>query len=160
MLSLQERTVFLETVEQQQKKELEEHIDVLLKMEQERLLLLRESDSLKKDKASLAETNDGYKDKLSKFEEHLSALKDEIQKQASAQQEILAQKEEQIANLKAQLETKAKFPRAASKGSLTSSQRSMTGLPKSVVKQKTEAPKELRFKRKESNEGSLGSSCS
>lgn len=38
-----ERVAFLEQMEHAQKKELEEHVDVLLKMEQERLIILREN---------------------------------------------------------------------------------------------------------------------
>ena len=48
-----ERVQFLESMESAQKKELEEHVDVLLKMEQERVLLLKESQTLKDSKLQL-----------------------------------------------------------------------------------------------------------
>ena len=38
-----ERAAYMETLEKEQKKELEEHVDVLLKMEQERLILIKET---------------------------------------------------------------------------------------------------------------------
>jgi len=43
----------METMEQAQKKDLEEHVDVLLKMEQERLIILKENTEIKEQKAQL-----------------------------------------------------------------------------------------------------------
>lgn len=48
---MRERLTFLETIEHEQKKELEEHVDVMLKMEQERLQLLKECEKAKSDLA-------------------------------------------------------------------------------------------------------------
>ena len=64
IVQLQERNTFLETVEAEQKKELEEHVDVMLKMEQERLLLLKENQKIKEEKMEMSLQNQNYKDKL------------------------------------------------------------------------------------------------
>jgi ATP-dependent protease ClpP protease subunit len=50
----------METMEQAQKKELEEHVDVLLKMEQERLIILKENTQIKEEKAQLQMQNNNY----------------------------------------------------------------------------------------------------
>lgn len=50
---MRERIQFMETMEQAQKKDLEEHVDVLLKMEQERLIILKENTEIKEQKAQL-----------------------------------------------------------------------------------------------------------
>ena len=47
-------------MESAQKKELEEHVDVLLKMEQERVLLLKENSGLKDSKIQLETQNQNY----------------------------------------------------------------------------------------------------
>ena len=65
-------------MEASQKKDLEEHIDVLLKMEQERLIFLKENQGLKQEKMELQAGNLNYQEKMGLFESHLGALKDEI----------------------------------------------------------------------------------
>ena len=60
------------------KKELQEHVDVLLKMEQERLILIKENQKLKEEKTNLDLANQNYQSRLEQFEGHLNALKDEI----------------------------------------------------------------------------------
>ena len=57
LVGYKEKSTFLETVEQEQKRELEEHVEVLLKMEQERLVLLKEADKAKKEKSELETIN-------------------------------------------------------------------------------------------------------
>lgn len=42
------------------KKELEEHVDVLLKMEQERLILIKENQKMKETKTDLELSNSNY----------------------------------------------------------------------------------------------------
>ena len=42
------------------KKELEEHVDVLLKMEQERLILIKENQKMKETKTDLELSNTNY----------------------------------------------------------------------------------------------------
>jgi len=74
----QERQTFLETVEGEQKKELEEHVDVLLKMEQERLILIKENQKIKEEKTELALSNSNYREKMESFESVLNSLRDEI----------------------------------------------------------------------------------
>lgn len=80
-MSLQERNTFLETVEAEQKKELEDHVEVMLKMEQERLLMLKENQKIKEEKMEVSLQNQNYKDKLQLFETHLTGLRDEITQQ-------------------------------------------------------------------------------
>ena len=50
MTRFEEKVVFLETIEAEQKKELESHTDLMLKMEQERLLLSKEAEQAKAEK--------------------------------------------------------------------------------------------------------------
>lgn len=95
-MSLQERNTFLETVESEQKKELEEHIEVMLKMEQERLLLLKENQKVKEEKMEINIQNTNYKDKLQLFETHLTGLRDEITQQQTNLKKIISEKDEEI----------------------------------------------------------------
>lgn len=65
-------------MEGEQKKELEEHVDVLLKMEQERLILIKENQKIKEEKTELTLSNSNYRDKMETFESVLNSLRDEI----------------------------------------------------------------------------------
>ena len=80
-------------MEQAQKKELEEHVDVLLKMEQERLILIKENQKIKEEKTELSLTNTNYKEKMEQFEEHLNSLRDEITNSQKTYKSIIAEKE-------------------------------------------------------------------
>jgi hypothetical protein len=57
---------------------LEEHVDVLLKMEQERLILIKENQKIKEEKTELNLSNQNYREKMESFESVLNALRDEI----------------------------------------------------------------------------------
>ena len=83
----------METVEQEQKKELEEHVDVLLKMEQERLILIKENQKIKEERTELTLTNSNYKEKIDQVEEHLNSLREEIQNSQKTYKGIIADKE-------------------------------------------------------------------
>lgn len=80
-------------MEQAQKKELEEHVDVLLKMEQERLILIKENQKIKEEKTELSLTNTNYKEKMEQFEEHLNSLRDEITNSQKTYKSIIGEKE-------------------------------------------------------------------
>ena len=131
-----ERQTFLETVEQEQKKELEEHIDVLLKMEQERLILIKENQGLKQEKTQLEQQSKNYEEKMGLFETHLGSLKDEINQSQKNYKAIIEEKEKIITDLQAQLKKKP----------MVSSQKSMTGLPVSQLK-KNSNNLSLKFKK-------------
>ena len=53
-------------------------MDVLLKMEQERLILIKENQKIKEERTELTLTNSNYKEKMEQFEEHLNSLREEI----------------------------------------------------------------------------------
>lgn len=133
---MQERNTFLETVEAEQKKELEEHVEVMLKMEQERLLLLKENQKVKEEKMEVSIQNQNYKDKLQLFETHLTGLRDEITQQQTGQKKLIQDKEEEITELRTELEEKANQITMLQRTKKVPQKMTMTGLPQSVVQQK------------------------
>lgn len=86
----------METLEKEQKKELEEHVDVLLKMEQERLILIKETQKLKEEKTDLTLSNQNYQTRLEQFETHLNALRDEISNSQKTYKQLVQEKEKVI----------------------------------------------------------------
>ena len=86
----------METLEKEQKKELEEHVDVLLKMEQERLILIKETQKLKEEKTDLTLSNQNYQTRLEQFETHLNALRDEISNSQKTYKQLVQEKEKII----------------------------------------------------------------
>lgn len=131
----------METMENTQKRELEEHVEVLLKMEQERVLMMTESTKVKEQRDAFELENNNYKAKLGLFEGHLNALKDEIKNSQGNYSQIIAQKDTQISELNTQLSSLSKRKNVP----IVSSQKSMTGLPVAVLKEKTQST--LKFKR-------------
>ena len=88
-----ERIAYHESVDEEHKKNLEQQVDVILKMEEERLLLLREhkestekfteleseQSSWKTEKEDLSKKNDDLRDKVTVFEQELVTLRDQVQ---------------------------------------------------------------------------------
>ena len=80
-----ERVTYYESIEEEHKKSLEQQVDVILKMEEERLILLKEhkegqeqlkSASQRRDE--LLEQNETLKAQLTVFETELLTLKEEV----------------------------------------------------------------------------------
>ena len=73
-----ERVSYHESIEEELKKNIESQVDVVLKMEEERLLMLKDNKELKdwSDKVKLE--NDEYKRRMELFEKELEELQREI----------------------------------------------------------------------------------
>lgn len=147
IVQLKERVVYLETIENAQKKELEEHIDVLLKMEQERLLIIKEKEQSLKAKEELAQQNQNYMERIGQFEKHLGLLKDEISNSQMNYKAMMEEKDKIIDQLKTENQAITEKVGRLRKQANVSSQKSMTGLPQSVVKEKQSNT--LKFKTKQ-----------
>lgn len=92
MCTYKERISYHESVEEEHKKNLEQQVDVILKMEEERLVLLREhkestqvkgefeaaKSTLEQEKRDLAKVNGELLAKVSLCEQSLSGLRDEV----------------------------------------------------------------------------------
>jgi hypothetical protein len=62
-------------------------VDVVLKMEEERLLLLKENKEMKERAKSLVFENDEYKGKILLFEKELEELQEQVREQQEMQQQ-------------------------------------------------------------------------
>lgn len=69
-----ERVSYHESVEEELKKNIESQVDVVLKMEEERLLMLKENKEMKDKNKGLVFENDEYKERISLFEKELEEL--------------------------------------------------------------------------------------
>jgi hypothetical protein len=69
-----ERVSYHESVEEELKKNIESQVDVVLKMEEERLLMLKENKEMKDKNKGLVYENDEYKERISLFEKELEEL--------------------------------------------------------------------------------------
>ena len=118
-------------MENAQKKELEEHIDVLLKMEQERLIILKENQQLKSEKVTLCGSNENYQEKLGLFESHLTALKQEIKTSQQHNKKMMEEKEKLVEDLRKEVEMLSE--KLKKRGLFKSSSKTMTGLPKDKI---------------------------
>lgn len=73
-----ERVYYHESIEEELKKNIESQVDVVLKMEEERLLLLKENKETKDKSRNLIYENDDYKNKINMFEKELEELQEQI----------------------------------------------------------------------------------
>ena len=82
MNAYRERVSYQESVENEQRKNLEQQVDVILKMEEERLVLLKEhqdsSQRLEGEKETGVETEAKLRQTLAQVETHVADLKDHI----------------------------------------------------------------------------------
>jgi hypothetical protein len=69
-----ERVSYHESVEEELKRNIESQVDVVLKMEEERLLLIREGKEIKDKNKLLQSENDEYRNKIAIFEKELEDL--------------------------------------------------------------------------------------
>ena len=72
-------------------------------MEQERLILIKENQSLKQDKTQLEQQSQNYEEKMGLFETHLSSLKDEINNSQKNYKAIIEEKEKLIMEMQPQM---------------------------------------------------------
>lgn len=69
-----EKVSYHESVEEELKKNIESQVDVVLKMEEERLMMLKENKEIKDKNRSLIFENDEFKNRISIFEKELEDL--------------------------------------------------------------------------------------
>ena len=63
-MTYQERITYYESIEEELKKNIEQQVDVVLKMEEERLLLLKENKETKEKNRTLNFENEDYKQRM------------------------------------------------------------------------------------------------
>ena len=74
VLMYRERVAYHESVEDELKKNLESQVDVVLKMEEERLLLLKEGKDVKDREGKLREENTRMRERIEQVETELEGL--------------------------------------------------------------------------------------
>lgn len=78
VLMYRERVAYHESVEDELKKNIEGQVDVVLKMEEERLLLIKETKEAKERERRVKEENEGMKERVKVFERELEELQVQI----------------------------------------------------------------------------------
>ena len=68
-------------------------------MEQERLILIKENQSLKQERTDLSQQSANYQERMGLFEVHLNSLKDEINNSTKNYKAMIEEKEKQVSDL-------------------------------------------------------------
>lgn len=74
MLVYRERVSYHESIEEELKKNIESQVDVVLKMEEERLLMLKDNKDMRDKSDKIRQENDEYKRRMELFERELEDL--------------------------------------------------------------------------------------
>ena len=74
MLVYRERVSYHESIEEELKKNIESQVDVVLKMEEERLLMLKDNKDMRDKSDKIRQENDEYKRRMELFERELEEL--------------------------------------------------------------------------------------
>ena len=74
MLVYRERVSYHESIEEELKKNIESQVDVVLKMEEERLLMLKDNKDMRDKSEKIRQENDEYKRRMELFERELEEL--------------------------------------------------------------------------------------
>lgn len=69
-----ERVSYHESIEEELKKNIESQVDVVLKMEEERLLMLKDNKDMRDKSDKIRQENDEYKRRMELFERELEEL--------------------------------------------------------------------------------------
>lgn len=69
-----ERVSYHESIEEELKKNIESQVDVVLKMEEERLLMLKDNKDIRDKSEKIRQENDEYKRRMELFERELEEL--------------------------------------------------------------------------------------
>ncbi len=69
-----ERVSYHESIEEELKKNIESQVDVVLKMEEERLLMLKDNKDMRDKSEKIRQENDEYKRRMELFERELEEL--------------------------------------------------------------------------------------
>lgn len=78
VLVYRERVSYHESIEEELKRNIESQVDVVLKMEEERLLMLKDNKEFRDRSERLRTENDEYKRRMEIFERELEELQKEI----------------------------------------------------------------------------------
>jgi hypothetical protein len=73
-LVYRERVSYHESIEEELKKNIESQVDVVLKMEEERLLMLKDNKEMRDKSEKVRQENDEYKRRMELFERELEEL--------------------------------------------------------------------------------------
>jgi len=73
-LVYRERVSYHESIEEELKKNIESQVDVVLKMEEERLLMLKDNKDMRDKSEKIRQENDEYKRRMELFERELEEL--------------------------------------------------------------------------------------
>jgi hypothetical protein len=74
VLVYRERVSYHESIEEELKKNIESQVDVVLKMEEERLLMLKDNKDMRDKSEKIRQENDEYKIRMELFERELEEL--------------------------------------------------------------------------------------
>ena len=83
MLMYRERVAYHESVEEELKRNLESQVDVVLKMEEERLMLLKEGNEVKERENRVRDENKRMRERIEQVETELEGLQVQIKEQMS-----------------------------------------------------------------------------
>lgn len=95
LLMYRERVAYHESVEEELKRNLESQVDVVLKMEEERLKMIKDVKETKDREGRVKEENERMKEKIAVFEKELEDLQVQIKDQMEAAAAALEIKEEE-----------------------------------------------------------------
>lgn len=84
MLAYRERVSYHESVEEELKRNIEGQVDVVLRMEEERLLLMKDSKEVREKNKALVFENEDYRQRIALFESELDELKVQVREQAAS----------------------------------------------------------------------------
>ncbi len=76
VMTYRERVNYHESMEEELKKNIESQVDVVLRMEEERLMLIKENKEIKEKNKGLSYEIDDYKGKIDLFERELSEVQE------------------------------------------------------------------------------------
>jgi len=127
-LMYRERVSYHESVEEELKRNLESQVDVVLKMEEERLLLLKEGKEIKDRETRVREENSKMRERIEEVERELEGLQVQIKEQMEQlrhQSEVATEDEKENKNITNKMKTVTKgnvsntFKKAVKKASST-----------------------------------------
>lgn len=87
LLTYRERVAYHESMEDELKKNIESQVDVVLRMEEERLKMLKENKEFRERNRVLEGDNDEYRSKIELFERELEELQQQIKEETLARQQ-------------------------------------------------------------------------
>jgi len=84
VLAYRERVSYHESVEEELKRNIEGQVDVVLRMEEERLLMIKDSKEVREKNKALVFENEDYRQRIALFESELEELKVQVREQAAS----------------------------------------------------------------------------